>query len=38
MDWVTVKELKESNHQIEVVKFAVANNLMEETTYKWWVL
>ena len=36
MDWVMLKELKESN-PIEVAKFAVANHLMEEPTYKWWV-
>jgi hypothetical protein len=36
MDWVTLKELKESNPN-EVAKFAVANCLMEEPTYNWWV-
>jgi hypothetical protein len=33
---VTLEELKESN-PIKVAKFAVANHLSEEPTYKWWV-
>jgi hypothetical protein len=36
MDWVVLNELKKLN-PIEVAKFAVANHLMEEPAYKWWV-
>jgi hypothetical protein len=36
MDWVKLKDLKESNG-IEIAKFIVANCLVEEPAFKWWV-
>jgi hypothetical protein len=36
MAWVKLKDLKESNG-IEIAKFVVANHLVEEPTFKWWV-
>ena len=36
MDWVKLKDLKESN-LIEVAKFIVMNCLIEEPAFKWWV-
>jgi hypothetical protein len=36
MDWVKLKDLKESNG-IEIAKFIVANCLVEELAFKWWV-
>jgi hypothetical protein len=34
--WQKLKDIKESN-PIEVAEFAVANNLVEEPAFKWWV-
>ncbi len=36
MDWVKLKDLKESNG-IEIAEFVVANRLIEEPAFKWWV-
>ena len=35
-DWVSLKDLKESN-PIEVVEYAVANKIAEEPAFAWWV-
>ena len=37
LDWVPLKDLKESN-PIELAEYAVANCLIEEPAFKWWVL
>ena len=34
--WVKLKDLKESN-PVEVAEYAVANRLVEEPAFKWWV-
>jgi hypothetical protein len=34
--WTTLKDLKESN-PVEVAKYAVANNLVSEPSFSWWV-
>jgi hypothetical protein len=36
MDWVKLKDLKESNG-IQIAEFVVANRLVEEPAFKWWV-
>jgi hypothetical protein len=36
MDWVKLKDLKESN-RIKITEFVVANHLVEEPAFKWWV-
>jgi hypothetical protein len=36
LDWVKLKDLKESN-LIELAEYAVANQLVEELAFKWWV-
>jgi ribosomal protein L31E len=36
LDWVKLKDLKESN-PIELAEYAVANRLVEEPAFKWWV-
>ena len=35
-DWVALKDLKESN-PVEIAEYAVANKLVEEPAFKWWV-
>ena len=34
--WIDLKDLKESNH-IEVAEYAVANRIVEEPAFKWWM-
>ena len=36
LGWAKLKDLKESN-LIEVAKYAIANHLIDEPTFKWWV-
>jgi hypothetical protein len=36
LEWVKLKDIKESN-PIEVAEYAVANRLVEEPAFKWWV-
>ena len=36
VDWVPLKYLKYSN-QVELAKYAVANEISDETDFKWWV-
>jgi hypothetical protein len=35
-DWTNLKDLKESN-PVEIAEYAVANKLVEEPAFKWWV-
>jgi hypothetical protein len=35
-DWVALKDLKESN-PVEIAEYVVANKLVEEPAFKWWV-
>jgi hypothetical protein len=35
-DWTNVKDLKESN-PVEIAEHAVANKIVEEPAFKWWV-
>jgi hypothetical protein len=35
-DWTDLKDLKESN-PVEIAEHAVANKIMEEPAFKWWV-
>ena len=34
--WIDLKDFKESNH-IEVAEYAVANRIVKEPAFKWWV-
>ena len=36
LDWTELKDLKESN-PVEIAEHAVANKLVEEPAFKWWV-
>ena len=36
LDWVNLKDIKDSN-PVEVMEYAVANQLINEPAFKWWV-
>jgi len=36
LDWVSLKDLKDTN-PIKLAKYAIANKILEEPAYAWWV-
>jgi hypothetical protein len=36
LDWLPLKDLKDSN-LVELAEYAVANKILEEPVFKWWV-
>ena len=35
-EWVSFQNLKESN-SLQVAEYAIANNIVDEPAFKWWV-